>query len=154
MSSPLWLEQLEIGMKWKSQRRTVTETDVVNFACTTGDMNPLHVDRVFASETSFGRPIAHGLLGVSWVAGLGSHSPNVQTLAFVGIKDWRFLKPIFIGDSVHVETEIKEIQPSGRRAGRVFWHRQLVNQDGQVAQEGTFETLVAREQRLRTPPSS
>ena len=152
MTDPIWFEQIDVGLKWRSQRRTVTETDIVNFACMTGDFNPLHVDYVHAAQSTFGRPIAHGLLGLSWVAGIGSHHPNVQTLAFVGIRDWKFLKPVYAGDTVHVETEVIEIQPSGRRAGKVAWLRQLVNQEDAIVQQGVFDTLVARQHRLKTPP--
>lgn len=150
MSEPIWLEQIEVGMKWTSPRRTVSESDIVNFACHTGDFNPLHIDHVHAAETIFKRPIAHGILGLSWVAGLGSNSPNAKTLAFSGIRDWRFLKPVFAGDTVHVETEVAEVEPSGRRAGKVSWRRCLVNQDGAIVQEGFFDTLVARQNRLRS----
>ena len=59
---------------WKSSGRTVTETDVVMFAGLTGDYNPLHIDHEYVKDTPFRRPIAHGLLGVSLVAGLGNHA--------------------------------------------------------------------------------
>lgn len=149
MSNQLYFEQIQVGMTWTSPGRTVTETDIVNFACHTGDFNPLHIDRVHAEGTIFGKPIAHGLLGLAWVAGLGSNDPNPHTLAFAGIRDWKFLKPVFAGDTVRVETEAIEVENSGRRAGRVAWARKLVNQDGVVVQEGIFETLVAREKRLK-----
>lgn len=152
MTEPIWFEQIEFGMKWRSQSRTVTETDIVNFACMTGDFNPLHVDHVHSSKSMFGRPIAHGLLGLSWVAGLGSNHPNVQTLAFAGIREWHFLKPVYAGDTVHVVTEVKELLPSGRRAGKVAWLRQLVNHDEVVVQEGIFDTIVARQHRLKSAP--
>src|SRR5262245_26724200 len=140
---PLYYNDVVVGETWESPARTVTEADIVNFAGMTGDYNPLHVDHEFVKNTPFGRPIAHGLLGLSWVAGLGSFSPCMRTAAFVRICDWRFLKPIFVGDTVHVRTEIlaKEIRGRGRR-GLVTWKRQLVNQRGVVVQEGTTETLV------------
>src|SRR3972149_1977386 len=114
---PLYFNDVEVGDSWESSARTVTEVDIVNFACLTGDFNPLHVDHEHAKNTLFGKPIAHGLLGLSLVAGLGSHSPWMQTAAFVRIREWSFLKPIYIGDTVHVLTEVlaKEIQGRGRR---------------------------------------
>src|SRR2546427_8101346 len=125
---PLYFNEVQVGDTWQSPARTVTETDVVNFAGVTGDYNPLHVDHEFARTTLFGKPIAHGLLGLSFVAGLGSHSPWMRTAAFVKVCEWCFLKPIFIGDTVHVQTEIlaKEIRGRGRR-GLITWKRQLVN---------------------------
>ncbi|MBI1900096.1 MAG: dehydratase [Planctomycetia bacterium] len=138
----LHFDDVEIGDRWISPARTVTETDVGHFAELTGDFTPLHVDADFARQTPFGRPIAHGLLGLSLMAGLSSGCPRMQTAAFLGIRDWQFLRPIFFGDTVHVETEIVSKQASGRRRGRILWRRRLVNQDGEVVQQGELETLV------------
>lgn len=138
----LSFDDVQVGDRWISQGRTITETDVVNFSGLTGDYNPLHVDHEYARGTPFGKPIAHGLLGMSLVAGLGSHSPAMRTAAFVRIIEWRFLKPLFIGDTVHVETEVVAMQANARRRGLITWVRRLVNQDGDIVQEGTTETLV------------
>ncbi len=136
-------EDLSVGDRWTSRARTITETDIVNFAGLTGDYNPLHVDREFAKTTPFGKPIAHGMLGLSLLTGLGSHCPAVHTLAFVAIRDWRFLRPVFVGDTVHVVNEVVEKNQNGRPAGQVIWKRQLINQEGNAVQSGTLETLVA-----------
>ncbi len=143
MSERLHFEDIQIGQSWSSLGRTITETDVVNFACSTGDFNPLHVDAEFASGTVYRGRVAHGLLGISWVAGLGSHTPLVMTLAFSAIRDWEFIKPIHIGDTVHLETTVLDKIASGRRSGRVAWLHRLVNQRGETTQQGVFETLVA-----------
>ncbi len=142
MDSRLTFEQLAPGQTWTSPCRTITETDVVNFANITGDQNPLHIDHEFARSTPYRRPIAHGLLGLSWVAGLGSHSPFVDTVAFISIRQWEFCRPIFFGDTVHVRTTVLEKQPDARRNGRVSWRLELLNQQGEVTQQGVFETLV------------
>ena len=147
MDSPLFYEDIEVGQSWVSPRRTVTEADVVNFASATGDFNPLHVDHEFASKSHYRQPIAHGLLGLSWVAGLGSYSPSVNTLAFVAVRNWEFKRPIYFGDTVYVETKCVSCEVSGRRTGKVCWKRILFNHRDEVVQEGDFETLVA----LRTP---
>jgi acyl dehydratase len=149
MSDVLYFEELSLGQGWRSPARTVTETDVVNFAGMTGDYNPLHVDHEFAGRGPFGRPVAHGLLGLAWVAGLGSTAPRPMTLAFVGISDWKFLKPVFVGDTLHVLTEVVSLDSEGRRTGAVKWRRRLVNQEGEVVQEGYFETLVEKRRAQR-----
>ncbi len=143
MDSPLFFDDIEVGRIWTSPRRTVTEADVVNFATMTGDFNPLHVDYDYAAKSHYRRPVAHGLLGLSWVAGLGSYFPSVNTLAFTAVRNWEFSRPLFFGDTVFVETSCLEKSPSGRRAGKVVWQRKLVNQEQMVVQEGVFETLVA-----------
>jgi acyl dehydratase len=140
---PLTFDDVEVGCTWDSPARTVTESDVVGFAGLTGDYNPLHVDHEFARGTPFGKPIAHGLLGLSFAAGLASHSPWMRTAAFTRICEWKFLKPIYIGDTVHVHTEVLSKEPKGRgRRGLIVWKRQVINQAGEVVQEGTTETLV------------
>ncbi len=113
----------------------------------TGDDDPLH--RSDSQQSPFGEPVAHGLLGLSVLAGLSTRSPNVATLALVGITEWQFESPIFFGDRVQVVTEIEEIQQHGRRAGRVTWRRQLLNQHGRVVQRGRFVSLVASHNRGR-----
>ena len=153
MDSPLCLEDLQVGQVWTSPRRTVTESDVIQFATMTGDFNPLHVDYDFASKSHYRAPVAHGLLGLSWVAGLGSYFPNVNTLAFTAVRDWEFCRPLYFGDTVYVETRCEQILNSGRRAGKVIWNRKLLNQDGQVIQQGNFETLVAMRASLSGPHS-
>lgn len=154
MSQILFFEQLAVGDVWASPRRTVTETDVVNFAGMTGDYDPLHVDHEFAQQTPYRRPIAHGLLGLSLVAGLGSNAPQVRTLAFVSVQQWEFRQPMFIGDTVYALTEVLEKRPGGRRCGNVLWKRELLNQTGSVIQRGIFETLVALAQPMSTKRQS
>lgn len=156
---PLTYDDVEVGDTWKSPGRTITEADVVNFACMTGDFNPLHIDHEYAKNTPFGKPIAHGLLGVALSAGLAGQSPWMRTVAFIRIVDWTFREPIYIGDTLHIRTELvsKVLQGRGRR-GLILWKRQLLNQEGKVVQEGSTETLVQtartvkRESGERTKP--
>lgn len=154
MDSPLFFDDIHVGQNWVSPRRTITEADVIQFATMTGDFNPLHVDYDFASKSHYRQPVAHGLLGLSWVAGLGSNYPNVNTLAFTAIRNWEFTQPLFFGDTVFVETTCLEKTPAGRRAGKVVWHRKLINQSDQVVQNGVFETLVSIDIAGNSVPSS
>ena len=143
MSNLLHFDDLNIDDRWVSPARQVNQSDVDQFASLTGDFDPLHTNEEFARETPFRKPIAHGLLGLSLVAGIGSESPNVETVAFLGVSEWSFRRPIFFGDIVHVVTTITDLQPSGRRRGQVTWYRKLINQDDLIVQEGTFLSLVA-----------
>ena len=152
-SSALSFEQLEIGHRWVSETRTISQEDVCCFADLTGDRDRLHVDPEFAARGPFGRPIAHGMLGMSILAGLSSTAPYVKTSALVDIRNWSFCRPLFPGDSVQVITEIVELRPHGRRHGEVHWHRQLINQKGDKLQEGVLVTLVARQSPLTTNPN-
>jgi len=144
---PLYLEEMKVGDRWSSEEREISAEDVADFAMLTGDHDPLHEDN--GAGSPFGEPVAHGLLGLSVLAGLSSRQPNVATLALVSVSDWRFEAPIFFGDRVHVSTEVAEIQQHGRRAGRVTWIRKLLNQHGRVVQQGRFVTLVATRNRAK-----
>jgi len=143
MSEPLHYDEIAVGQCWVSRGRTITETDVVNFATLTGDFDPLHMDAEFASGTPFRQRIAHGLLGLTLAAGLASQCPPIRTDAFVQVDQWQFHKPIFFGDTIRVETTITNMQQTGRRRGTVIWHRALKNQRDETVQEGQFETIVA-----------
>ncbi|MCG8649279.1 MAG: acyl dehydratase [Pirellulales bacterium] len=145
----LYLEDMKVGDRWFSRWREITANDVSEFAALTGDHDPLHSQE--AGESPFGKPVAHGLLGLSVLAGLSSVQPNAATLALIGISDWQFEAPIYFGDRVQVLTEIEEMQPHGRRAGRVTWVRRLLNQDGRVVQHGRFVSLVASRNRVKRP---
>jgi acyl dehydratase len=139
----LFAEDVEAGQEWDSLGRTLTEADIVNFAGISGDFNPIHLDHEFARMTPFHRPIAHGLLVLSMASGLALYSPPMRTLAFVSIRDWQFRGPVFIGDTLRVHTKLveKEVRARGRRAV-LTWHRQLINQNGKVVQEGFTQTIV------------
>jgi acyl dehydratase len=151
-ASGLSFEELHVGDCWQSEARTIEQTDIQQFADLTGDRDRLHIDHEFAARGPFGKTVAHGMLGMSILAGLSSNAPSVQTAALVDILNWNFCKPIFPGDSIHVITRVVELKPHGRRHGQVFWHRQLINQRGEKIQEGTLVTLVMRRTPLSTRP--
>jgi 3-hydroxybutyryl-CoA dehydratase len=139
----LAFDELAIDDEWESPGRTITESDVVRFAGLSGDFNPLHLDFEAALRGSFGRPVAHGLLGLAVASGLASQAPRVDTLAFLAIIEWKFLKPIAFGDTVRVISRVEVLEPRTRgRRGVVTWHRRLVNQEGATVQEGRIQTLV------------
>jgi acyl dehydratase len=123
--------------------RTVTETDIVNFAGLSGDFNPIHVDHEYASNTPFGKPIAHGLLVMAMGSGLAVQAVRVRTLALVGLSEWKFLGPVAPGDTITGSIRVESIEPRSRgRRGLVTWFRRIINQRGQVVQEGRIQTLV------------
>jgi len=146
----LAFDDLALGDEWESPARTVTETDVVLFMGLSGDFNPLHTNHVLSEKGLFGRPVAHGLLGLAIASGLTSHAPRVDTLAFLAILEWRFLLPICFGDTLKVVSRIDALEPQARgRRGIVTWHRRLLNQHDRVVQEGRTQTLVRGGPRSR-----
>lgn len=139
----LYFDDVEVGQQWQSLGRTITETDIVNFAGLSGDFNPIHMDHQFARTTPFRRPIAHGLLVFSIASGLGLFAPPMRTLAIKSIREWEFKNPVFPGDTIHVISKVlhKEARSRGRR-GDITWQRQVFNQDNKLIMEGVTLTLV------------
>ena len=141
------LNDLAVGTTTTSPRRTVTEADVVAFAGLSGDFNALHTDEVAASATPFGTRIAHGLLGAAIASGLFtrtalSTSLQESLVALLGV-DCRFVNPLRIGDTVHVEAEIIELRPTSDPCrGVVIVERRLVNHEGAVVQVITTPMLI------------
>ncbi len=131
----MYLEDFELGKLYTSQGRTITETDVVNFAGLTGDFNPLHMDEQFATTKSvFKKRIAHGALGFVIMTGLSNLTGMYMgtTIAFLDAKI-SYPCPLCIGDTVHLEMTPIEIRHSSKPGkGILKLKAQLVNQDGGV----------------------
>ncbi len=141
-----YFEDMPVGTRFITARRTVTEADVVGFAGVSGDFNALHVDEVFASEGPFGRRVAHGLLVLSMATGLRQQSGVFQGVirAFAEIKSWQFKRPVFIGDTICCVTTIITATPSSKPThGVVEQQVDVVNQNGETVQSGVFVTLVS-----------
>src|SRR5271154_1451956 len=121
----LFCNDIEVGQRWESLGRTITEADIVNFAGLSGDFNPIHVDHEFARTTVFRRPIAHGLLVWSVASGLCIMAPPMRTLALMSTANWKFKEPVYIGDTIRMVSKVlaKEERSRGRR-GVITWERQ------------------------------
>jgi len=150
-----YYDDVDIGQEFESQGRTVTETDIVNFAGLSGDFNPIHIDREFAKNTPFRQVIAHGLLVFSIGSGLGVSCPQMRTIAFVQVSEWNFRGPVFIGDTIHLRSRVLEKTLKGRgRRGEIIWYRGIYNQEGKIVQEGKLVTLIeCRAQSRNSEPS-
>lgn len=139
----LYFDDLEVGQEWTSGGRTVTEADIINFAGFSGDFNPIHIDAEFAKTTPFRRTIAHGFAVFSMSSGLGVMNPPTRTLAMLRVPGWNFVYPVFAGDTITVKNRVVEKLVRGRgKRGEVVWHRQIINQDGKVVQEGQYVLLI------------
>jgi acyl dehydratase len=144
---PLYFEDFQVGQRFTTPARTVTEADIVHFAGISGDYNPIHTDAEFARSTPFGVRIAHGLLVLSMLTGLRQRSGHFEgtIIAWLEIRNYRFLKPVFIGDTVHGETEILEKRETSRPDRGILVQKvRVLNQKGEVVQEGEFVTMVKR----------
>lgn len=148
-AAPFFFEDLHPGDQFDSPTRTITEADVVNFACLSADFNRLHVDAEYAKGTPYGQRIAHGLLVLAVMSGLVTRMLLNQHLEpnLVGLLDiqCRFPKPTFIGDTVHVRVAVAEKTAASKPdRGVVAFRREVVNQRGEVVVEGVWKLLVRR----------
>ena len=109
---------LHVGMSFRSPGRTITDADLVGFAGLTGDYSELHTSEVYAKNSQFGRRVAHGLLGLAYAHGLmwaRTGELRETAVAFLGINEWKFLGPIFVGDTIFVKAKQGLADPSGSR---------------------------------------
>jgi acyl dehydratase len=143
----LYFEDVEVGMRFESPSRTITEADIVNFAGVSGDFNPLHTDEVFAKDTIYGRRIAHGVLALSVVTGLRQRMGTFDgtLMGFLEIRSWRFRAPVFPGDTIRAITSVAELRETSKPdRGVMVQGIEVLNQDGDIVQDGEFVTLLRR----------
>lgn len=140
-----YFEEFEVGQKMISPGRTITESDVVGFAGLSGDFNQIHTDEQYAATSPFGARVAHGLLGLSIASGLALRTGVLEgtVMAFREITSWKFIKPIYLGDTIHVEMEIVTTKALKRvGGGKVDLQFDVQNQDGETVMKGVWSVLV------------
>jgi acyl dehydratase len=140
-----WLEDFEIGVIRRTAGRTITETDVVNFAGLSGDFNSMHMDVEFARTSPFGQRVVYGLLVISISFGLLVQSGTVQGVqgGFKEIKNWKFMKPVFIGDTIYVEYQISERREMPRAGGGlIVLEQRIKNQHDETVMKGKWTAFI------------
>ncbi|MFN2224638.1 MAG: MaoC/PaaZ C-terminal domain-containing protein [Candidatus Promineifilaceae bacterium] len=140
----LYFEEIEVGKSVVTTGRTITEGDIVSFAGLSGDFNQLHVDAVYAEAGEFGQRVAHGLLVVSITTGLIVQTGLMEgTVHAFRELEWKFSRPVFIGDTIHADLTVTETKPLPRLGGgNVTAKVTVYNQHNQVVQRGTMVLLV------------
>lgn len=145
-----YFEDFQVGDEYISPARTVTETDVVNFAGLSGDYNPVHTDEEFAKNTSvFKTRIAHGALCFSIATGLINQIGILEgtTMAFMGMNSWKFLGPVFMGDTIALRIKVLGTkEPKKPDRGVIILEITIVNQKNEVVQQGEWALMMMRRQ--------
>jgi len=145
--TPLHFEDLHVGQRFETARRTVTEADIVAFTGLSGDFNPLHTDSVFAAGTTYGERIAQGVLVLAIATGLRQRLGlfDGTLIGFLEIRNWRFSAPVRIGDTIRVVNEVSELRETSKSdRGIVVQRVEVLNQDDAVVQSGEFVLMVQR----------
>ena len=140
-----YFEEFNVGEKTVTEKRTITEADIMQFATLTGDDNRIHTDPEFSKTTPFGKQIAHGVLGLSYAFGLAWKTGRLDgtVIAFREINEWKFVKPVFIGDSSYVEMESVEANAQPRiGGGSVTIAVEIKNQNDEVCHRGRWTVLM------------
>ena len=143
-------EDLQIGDSLTTHRRTVTEADIVNFGCLSGDHFYMHFDDIAAKESPFGKRIAHGYFVLSAAAGLFVSPAPGPVLANYGLDTLRFIKPVGIGDTIQARLTCKrkidrnKKDAKGVGQGVVAWDVEVTNQEGELVASYDILTLVAK----------
>lgn len=140
-----YFEEFEVGQKIHSVGRTITETDIVNFAGISGDYNEMHTNAVYSSGTPFGQRVAHGMLGLSIASGLAWQTGVLEgtVIAFREISSWKFVKPVYIGDTLRVVLEVKDTKSIPRaEGGIVVIQLDVLNQDEKTVMKGDWIVLM------------
>ena len=140
----LYFEDFEIGQIMQTAARTITETDVVNFAGLSGDFNRIHTDAVYAAQDTFGQRVAHGLLVQSIATGLAVQSGIIEgtVIAFRELS-CKFSLPVFLGDTIHVKIEITDTKAFRRLGGgNITMKYSVMNQDDKIVQRGDWVMLI------------
>ena len=145
-------DDLQVGESLLTHRRTVTEADIVNFGCLSGDHFYMHFDEIAAKETQFGRRIAHGYFVLSAAAGLFVYPGEGPVLANYGLDTLRFITPVGAGDTIRARLTCKRkidqgrTSPEGHPQGVVMWDVEVTNQNDELVASYDILTLVAKKQ--------
>jgi acyl dehydratase len=139
-----YFDDFAVGDVFTTGKRTITTTDIVNFACLSGDFNEVHTNWEYCASSPFGEPIAHGPLVYAIAAGLGYASGlNEGTLiALLSINDWKMLLPVKNGDTIRLEQEVTATRRSSNGdKGVVTFERRVRNQRDEVVHHMTSTYL-------------
>jgi acyl dehydratase len=121
-----WFEDYEVGERRTTVGRTITETDIVVHAGQTGDFFPHHMDAEWCATQPFGARIAHGTLILSIAVGMTAADINPQSMSY-GYDRIRFLKPVFIGDTIKVVAEIADKSDHKKNPDQLGYLHELVS---------------------------
>jgi acyl dehydratase len=137
-------DELEAGDRFTTRGRTVTEADVAGFAGLTGDFHPQHTDAEWAAASPFGGRIAHGLLVLSFAAGLVPFDPE-RVMALRRVRDVVFKRPVRLGDTIRVQGRVADVRPVDDAAGLVAVALDVKGADGRTVMRATVEVLWRRD---------
>lgn len=146
--SGLYFDEFTVGQKFQHTiRRTITEADNVWFSALTHNPAPLHLDAEYMKNSEFGKPIVNSALTLAFMIGISVGDTTVgTTVANLGMDEVRFPKPLFHGDTIHIETEVLELRDSKSRPdnGVVIFAHRAFNQNDELVGECKRSALMLK----------
>lgn len=144
----LWFEQFEVGRRFTHEiRRTVTEMDNMLFSSLTYNPAAIHIDHAYAATTEFGKPLVNSLFTLGLVVGLTVQDTTLgTTIANLGFENTIFPKPVFAGDTIRAESEVKAVRASGSRPnqGIITFEHLGLNQRDEIVVRTIRSALMMR----------
>jgi len=144
----LYFEEFSVGQKFAHAiRRTVTEADNVLFTVMTHNPAALHLDEEYSKTTEFGARIVNSLFTLGLMIGISVHETTLgTTVANLGMDEVKFPKPVFHGDTLHVESEVLELRESKSRPenGIVLFAHRAINQRSEIVASCKRSALMHR----------
>lgn len=144
-----YFEEIETGMSLLTHKRTITDSDIQNFANLTWDVFYAHTDITSLDGTIFEKRAAHGYFLLAAAAGLFVHPAKGPVGANYGLDNCRFIRPIYHGDTIQVRLTCKEKVERDSRgkehpSGVIKWYEEIFDQDGELVAMATILTLVQK----------
>jgi acyl dehydratase len=138
-------EAIEVGQRWTSTGRTLTEADLTLACMTSGDWHPIHADAEFATKSLVGQRIFQGTYGLHVAMAMATPFPDLgaDVIGALGFSNWRYVAPLCVGDTVHVDVEIAAKRVTSKPGrGLVARRITLKKADGGIAQQGTAQMMA------------
>jgi acyl dehydratase len=151
LAEPRWFDDLHLGERFLNPSRTMTEALFAAFQLASADNHPIHYDREYCHTHGHRDLLAHGLLVTAQAAagaGMFPHGIGESLIAFLA-QSSRFLKPVYVGDTVYPALTITALEP-GRTTGVVVMRATVHNQAGDLVMEGEHRYLLRRRQPVAT----
>lgn len=143
-----YFQDFSIGDEFHTPSRTITEADIVNWSYLSGDWNPVHTDEEFAKKSEFKTRIAHGPLSLGIATGLMDRIGIIEgtALALLTLTQ-KFMAPVNIGDTISLKMTVSQKKETRKEdRGIVTFKVNILNQNGQIVSEGTWDLLIASKQ--------
>ena len=143
-----YFQDFSIGDEFHTPSRTITEADIVNWSYLSGDWNPVHTDEEFAKKSEFKTRIAHGPLSLGIATGLMDRIGIIEgtALALLTLTQ-KFNAPVYIGDTISMKMTVSQKKETRKEdRGIVTLNVNILNQNGRIVSEGTWDLLIASKQ--------